>query len=106
MSPELGNIRHSFSSVSRELLKILKTALHTPGGEGWVVRRGQMDFDTSHYLASQCYLEIIVPILIIKLFLEKLYAFSVCKDAQSKRNWRRGALNFIANWIWNLKIQV
>lgn len=53
MSPELGNIRHSFSSVSRELLKILKTALHTPGGEGWVVRRGQMDFDTSHYLASQ-----------------------------------------------------
>lgn len=34
MSPELGNIRHSFSSVSRELLKVLKTALHTPGGGG------------------------------------------------------------------------
>lgn len=105
MSPELGNIRHSFSSVSRELLKILKTALHTPGGGGGV-RQGQMDFDTSHYLASQWLPGNHCANPNNKALLRKALCLSVCKDAQSKRNWRRGALNFIANWIWNLKIQV
>lgn len=51
------------------------------------------------------YLEIIMPILMIKFFLEHLYAFTVCKDAQSRKNWGRvgggQALNFIAQRIKN-----
>lgn len=70
----------------------------------WKGKEGQSGVGTVIIWPHRRYLEIIVLILMIKFFLEYLYAFSACKDTQPKKKKKLGwevALNFIANCIRN-----
>ena len=72
-----------------------------------LVKGGKRGVGTVTIWPHSDYLEIIMPTLMTKFFLERLYAFTACKGAQSRKKPGRAArgqaLNFIAQWIRNQK---